>query len=1157
VADADLQIVIECDTSAVQQALSDVQKQIEAFQGALSSVDPSALDTVQVALGGVSSSSETAATGLADTGSAAAGAYAELTDTANAAGDAGSALAGASSSATDASGALSDVGASAGGAFAELTDAANAAGSAGDGLAVAAASAADASSSLSDTMSAASEASGALSDAGTAGSDAGAGLSDAAGAAGDADTALAGTASSASWLDSAMAATAASASDTSAALSNAGAAASDAGAGLDQASSAAADATGNLSEAGSAGDEVGAGLSQASSAAGELAGGLGGLAPDLNVVTSAATDAVGALGDGPMGLATAAAVAVAAVSALGVVGANYATEMTRFEDISGASAIQASNLANAMSDVGVPMQSLITGTGMIARQMDAYRLAIESGKTVTSPFSLAMEQLGITMIDAGGHARPVVDVLNDIISRLAGVKNPADQANLAATLFSRGLAAQLLPAIKDWNQLLPIAADQTNKLNLSQADSDKMMRAYHTDLTNVSIELAKLGVTVFPVLDRMLQLVASGFQAGGNAIKSVKDNAIDPLIQTIGPAFNTATEAVAGFLAPVKALWDLMSEKDRAAVFAAIAATVVFWFGAIAVSAGVAFVAENAALLGIPLLVAGAVVALTLLVTHWDEVWAALQAAPQAILNWLQNNWKQALIIALTGPIGAVIIYWNDIWGAMPDGIKSVMGRIVNAVRDPLNQIIDMFNNMAREVVKPLNWIAEQMDKVTGQDWKISAPQAGYIGIMQTDFTQYSGTMDAFLEKNKQVKDSVDALVPSLDNVDTGLVDISGASDKATPALSAADQAFIALAGDLTAAGLTGAQFIAEVDLMNAAGKALGLTFAQMVDVFHASGLAVDEFNAHLQAVVSLDALKQKAEEATKSVSNLYSAMNAVLSAPTKESAAAQLAEDQLKLRKAQLEAEGAVATGKSAHDKELKAIDDQIAQMDKQNAVRAAGLQIEKDLLTVNDATLLTDKGQLAGAEQLITAMAGQSYGAAILQGQYYLSTLALAGWTDELKGWMDAAKGQQTQVGSSVQEQIDAWNRLTDLGKRYVIGLSQNAEPAQASVAAALQPFGPAAAPSFDTGGIVSSSGLAQLQQGEEVLTQAQQVAAGAWASQSQASSAPPSGFFHRETVTNSESKTTTVEKGPTYNLYAPLTLVVQGSEEDLLERLGREMR
>jgi hypothetical protein len=325
----------------------------------------------------------------------------------------------------------------------------------------------------------------------------------------------------------------------------------------------------------------------------------------------------------------------------------------------------------------------------------------------------------------------------------------------------------------------------------------------------------------------------------------------------------------------------------------------------------------------------------------------------------------------------------------------------------------------------------------------------------------------------------------------------AAAAAKAAPALSAADQAYLDLAGAVTAAELTGAQFIQFVDLMTSAGKILNLTLDQMTDVFHTSGLSVSDFDERLQAIVGLDQLKQQAKDAMDAVTGLSSAFDTLHAAPTKEQAASNLQEAALKLQKAILESQGADASGKSAKDKQLKAIEAQIAQMDKEGAVRQAYVDVQKAQLTVANATLLTNAAQNVVSGELIAAMQTQSYMATLAGNTYYWSSLKLQEWTAQLGQWMDTAKGHSSASG---QASVDAWNALSDAGKAWVV-----AHPV----------------PSFATGGVMPYTGLAHLEKGETVLKPGQ--AAG--------------------------------RTGHTF--YGPVTIEVQTPGEDIFAEIERQLR
>ncbi|MGD0115925.1 MAG: phage tail tape measure protein [Dehalococcoidia bacterium] len=708
----------------------------------------------------------------------------------------------------------------------------------------------------------------------------------------------------------------------------------------------------------------------------------------------------------------------------------------KLQQMTGMSAESASDFVAAFKMAGVDADTASTMLARFSKNMFAIQVANEDGTAPAKTTAAALRDIGVSALDASGQVRPTADIMMDLADKISHFNNDAAKTGAVMDIFGKSGAA-MLPFLNLGAAGFKAASAEAAKLGLvlSQKQVDDI---HNYTLAQRGLGEAFEGLKLKVGEDLMPKLTefSNWFVAHQPEIAAFVDNGITKLEGGLASLWKvvqdnrqTLLDAANGLAVMGKAMidfgeWIASNKATLVASLMAIGVGLLWASGgtsAIGVAAGISAMAISFGALG---------------VTLPGTASAAAEAAGAA----------HALAAATADAAAA-----SDAYDASPAirqfyALATAAGVAVGAIGDVVSQQRIGF--------------------------EVTAPATGG-GAPMGPFQHGSAYADALAANADMVKAAADKWAAALGavNTDLGVGTGGGATGGGTlAALSAADQAFIDLAGAVTALGLTGQQFISFVDLMTEAGKSLNLTLSQMVDVFHQSGLSVTDFETRLQAVVALNELKQQADDATTSVTNLYSAMNTLLSAPTKESAAAQLKEDQLKLQAAELVAGGATTTGTTdaagkvhltAADKQLVAINKQIAQMDAENAVRAAGLQVEKDKQTVADATLLTNKQQLTDAQALILAMKGQSYGAAILQGQYYLQYLALAQSTDELKIWTDAVTGQ----GNALQDQIKLWSDLSDAGRKWVAAQGQSA-------------------PSFANGGVMPYTGMAHLEKGETVL-------------------------------------------------------------------------
>lgn len=130
------------------------------------------------------------------------------------------------------------------------------------------------------------------------------------------------------------------------------------------------------------------------------------------------------------------------------------------------------------------------------------------------------------------------------------------------------------------------------------------------------------------------------------------------------------------------------------------------WLG-VAGAATAAFIAENLALLGIPILVAGAVAALYLLIKHWDAVKEKVGSALPNIGGSFASGGMAASLTAIAIPSMAPFIamfqiltgrtlyfkqVWDAVWRSLPISVQESIAAVVNPVVDGVNEIIDVVN---------------------------------------------------------------------------------------------------------------------------------------------------------------------------------------------------------------------------------------------------------------------------------------------------------------------------------------------------------------------------------------------------------------------------------------------------------------------------------
>ena len=212
--------------------------------------------------------------------------------------------------------------------------------------------------------------------------------------------------------------------------------------------------------------------------------------------------------------------------------------------------------------------------------------------------------------------------------------------------------------------------------------------------------------------------LVSAFSEVGGAAKSAFEfiGNVGPKLATLGSSLASAASSVASFVA------ETVQGMARAAVATAewiaehAVATAEFIVQnlAQAASAMAAFVAENAATLGIIALIALLVAAIVYLATHWKQVWGDIK-------NWAEDAWH-----FLTGVFGDIVHGADSMIDGVVSFFKSLPGKILSAIGS-LGSM--MFNAGVHAIESLISGIESMIGDVGSVMSGIASKIAGFIGL--------------------------------------------------------------------------------------------------------------------------------------------------------------------------------------------------------------------------------------------------------------------------------------------------------------------------------------------------------------------------------------------------------------------------------------------
>jgi hypothetical protein len=294
------------------------------------------------------------------------------------------------------------------------------------------------------------------------------------------------------------------------------------------------------------------------------------------------------------------------------------------------------------------------------------------------------------------------------------------------------------------HESLSTAATQLSK---AYGGNAKVLKEFGIDLHHMTDEHGN-AITGAEANARAMQLLgdkisgqadsaANTFGGHLEGLKAHLEDMASNLGQKYGPALTAIGSVMTGVGAAVSVASALLDTQAAA------------WL-ADQIAAMAAAVAENVALLGIPILIAAVVAGIAWMVTHWEQT----KDAVMDVYNWIVDHWPLLLDIIL-GPIGIaagqVIQHWHGIkdaavgvwqwivgaWGAVTEAIVSPiraawqqLGAIWQGIKDGASGVYDWVVQKFDDLVGAIQGVISGISRVVGDVVNaIKAPINAVIGL--------------------------------------------------------------------------------------------------------------------------------------------------------------------------------------------------------------------------------------------------------------------------------------------------------------------------------------------------------------------------------------------------------------------------------------------
>lgn len=399
-------------------------------------------------------------------------------------------------------------------------------------------------------------------------------------------------------------------------------------------------------------------------------------------------------------LSKAAAAGIAGMAGLAVKSAETADEINTLSKQSGIATDTIQKMQFASEQIDVDMETAVKAVAKLKKGLDKNEDTLKS--------------MGVEVKDQNGQYRDMEDIFMDTIEGLSKIENETERDKVAMDLFGKS-ADELAGYIDDGGKAfkeLSQAAEEKG-LIISQEDLDKANEFNDTldELkATVGMDLLKAGADIGTALLPVLQKV-------GDVLST-----ITKAFSNLGP---TGQKVVLVVLALVAALSPLLSLIATIATALPVLLPII---GAI-----------SAPILGIVAAIAAVVAIIVILVTHWDELKAAVQAAVDAMkAKWDEFKQKIAEIVdniktkfeEFKQGIQTLKDNISEKWDAIKEKISSVIDTIKGKF-DSFKQAVQNIWNSIKGILSgqlPVPKIKLPHITITGS-WSWNPPKAPSFGV--------------------------------------------------------------------------------------------------------------------------------------------------------------------------------------------------------------------------------------------------------------------------------------------------------------------------------------------------------------------------------------------------------------------------------------------
>ena len=399
-------------------------------------------------------------------------------------------------------------------------------------------------------------------------------------------------------------------------------------------------------------------------------------------------------------LSKAAAAGITGMAGLAVKSAETADEINTLSKQTGIAVDTIQKMQYAAGQTDVEMETAVKAVAKLKKGLDKNEDTLKS--------------MGVEIKNQNGEYRDIESIFFDTISALSKIENETERDKVAMDLFGKS-ADELAGYIDDGGQALRelSQAAEDKGLIISQEDLDKA-NAFNDTLNElkatVGMDLLKAGADIGTALMPVLQTIADVITK------------ITKAFANLGPTGQKVVLVVLGLIAALSPLLSLIATISTALP------VLLPLIGAI-----------SAPVLAVVAAIAAVVAIIVILVTHWDELKAAVQAAVDAMkVKWDEFKQKISDIVdnikkkfdEFKQGIQTLKDNISEKWDAIKEKISSVIDTIKSKF-DSFKQAVQNIWSSIKKILSgqlPTPKIKLPHIKITGS-WSWNPPRAPSFGV--------------------------------------------------------------------------------------------------------------------------------------------------------------------------------------------------------------------------------------------------------------------------------------------------------------------------------------------------------------------------------------------------------------------------------------------